>query len=364
MAGGKGFVKSSRRSFKVREFLVNFWIAEADPDFLVFVHTEFKASHHHLMANVFGILTAIVLAIAAFVAYQNKAAYATEITNFLVEKGKLEESQKRLKIAQDHYADTLAKRTGVDEEVVKLWGVESAQKKTNAELTQQIADKTAKSDSNKGKLDEIREKTAKIGDIQELASKMRSINTELEELAQSITGTEAKLANLTAQNNQSEKQADAMKKKFEIISSGQSLPTLKTQIRSIYPTWGFVTLACGNRGGVVTHSTLDVVRDGSTIAKLLVTAVETNSASASIIPDSVAQDVTLMVGDRVIPSVKAAPPVVLPKPVPVVIKLAPAPKPVDPAVPAIEPAADPAATPAADPAVTPPAADPAVTPAP
>ncbi len=98
-----------------------------------------------------------------------------------------------------------------------------------------------------------------------------------------------------------------MKKKFETISSGQSLPTLNTRIRSIYPTWGFVTLATGNAGGVVTNSTLDVVRDGSTIAKLLVTSVERNSASASIIPDSIAPDVTLMVGDRVIPAQTAAP---------------------------------------------------------
>jgi hypothetical protein len=33
------------------------------------------------MANVFGILTAIVLALAGFVAYQNKARYETEISN-------------------------------------------------------------------------------------------------------------------------------------------------------------------------------------------------------------------------------------------------------------------------------------------
>jgi len=50
---------------------------------------------------------------------------------------------------------------------------------------------------------------------------------------------------------------------------------------------------------------LDVVRDGATIAKLLVTSVESTSASASIIPDSIAQDITLMVGDRVVASSEA-----------------------------------------------------------
>ena len=174
---------------------------------------------------------------------------------------------------------------------------------------QKVENKTAKIAANKEKLDEIRDKTSKIGDIKELASKMRAINAELEELAQSISSTEAKLANLTAQNTETEgrsEQDDELT--TTIISSNQSLPTLNTRIRSIYPTWGFVTLAAGNDAGVVANSTLDVVRDGATIAKLLVTAVETSTASASIIPDSVSQDVTLMVGDRVVPAKKAEQP--------------------------------------------------------
>jgi len=81
---------------------------------------------------------------------------------------------------------------------------------------------------------------------------------------------------------------------------------LKTRIRSIYPNWGFVTLAAGNNAGVVANSSLDVVRDGETVAKLLVTAVESSSASASIVPDSLAPDVTLSVGDQVIPGQVAA----------------------------------------------------------
>jgi hypothetical protein len=258
------------------------------------------------MANVFGILTAIVLALAGFVAFKNKAAYENEISNTAQEKERLAASQLRFKTAQDSLAATIVTRTGVDAEVVKLTEDETAQKKTNADLKAQIEAKTATSASNKEKLDEIREKTSKIGDLKELASKMRTTNAELEELAQNISSNEAKLANLTAQNTQTEGQASAMRTKFETMSSGRSLPTLNTRIRSIYPTWGFVTLAAGNSSGVVTNSTLDVVRDGSTIARLLVTAVERNSASASIIPDSIAQDVTLMVGDRVIPGQKAA----------------------------------------------------------
>lgn len=259
------------------------------------------------MANVFGILTFIVLGLAGFVAYKNQEAYKLEISETATQKKHLAASQARFELAKDTLASTIATRTEVDAEVVTLTANEEAQKKVNDDLKTQIKDKTDKAAENKQKLDEIRDKTAKIGDLKELAEKMKKTNAELEELAQSITGTEAKLANLTAQNSQTEGQANAMKKRFEIFSSGQSLPTLNTRIRSIYPTWGFVTLASGNNGGVVANSTLHVVRDGAVIAKLLVSSVESNSASASIIPDSLGQDVTLMVGDRVVPAQKAGP---------------------------------------------------------
>ena len=258
------------------------------------------------MANVFGILTAIVLALAGFVAYKNKAAYENEISETATQHSNLATSQKRLKTAQDNLAATIDQRTEVDTEVVKLTEEEIAQKKINEDLQSQIDEKTQKTASNKEKLDEIREKTAAIGDLNELAGKMKAAKAELEELSQTITAAEANLANLTAQDETTKTEAAGMQSKFDTISQGRSLPTLNTRIRSIYPAWGFVTLAAGNNGGVVANSNLAVVRDGEPIAQLLVTSVESNSASASIVPDSVKEDVTLMVGDRVVPATPAA----------------------------------------------------------
>ncbi len=278
------------------------------------------------MANVFGIITAIILALAGFVAYKNKQSYTAEIAKtgnkqhqadqyqvglkanpldtkiptFENEKSNLGYSQGRLKRTQNDLASTHEKRLGVDADNVKLDGEKFADGK--AKLKEE---KTAKIAENKARLDDIREKTSKVGDINVLAFKLRGLRSEIEELANNIANHEAKLANLNGENTQAEAHIKTLKDKFETISQNRSLPTMKTQIRSIYPTWGFVTLASGNDAGVVTGSTLDVIRDGSSIAKLLVTAVERNSASASIMPDSIAQDVTLMVGDRVIPSQKA-----------------------------------------------------------
>ena len=257
------------------------------------------------MANVFGIITAIALALSAFIAYKNKAAYEGAITETQSRQSELANNQKKLKAQQATLVALPEERAGVEAEVEKLTASEAATKKANDGLKAQSETATAKIAANKQKLDAIREKTAKTGDLQELSSKMRTTNAELEELGQSITQSEAKLANLTAQNTAAEGNVAANKSKFDNYTNGQSLPSMKTTIRSIYPNWGFVTLAAGNGAGVVANSTLNVIRDEKVVARLLVTAVETNTASATIVPDSLSSDTTLAIGDQVVPGAKA-----------------------------------------------------------
>jgi cell division protein FtsB len=260
------------------------------------------------MANVFGILTAIALALSAFVAFKNQAAYEKDLSDTESRKEELTKSEARLAADKEVLAALPPEIEGVDAEVDKLTADEAAQKKVNDGLSKQVEEKTAKIAADKEKLDGIREKTAKIGNINELASKITQSSAEIEELKQSITGNEAKLANLTAQNASTESQITDTKGKFDDFAGGRSLASLNTRIRSIYPNWGFVTLASGNNAGVVTSSTLNVVRNDQVIAKLLVTAVEATTASASIVPDSMAADATLMVGDRVVPGLKETKP--------------------------------------------------------
>lgn len=260
------------------------------------------------MANLFGILTAIVLALAALVAFKNKEAFQAGVLETANQKELLAKSEKRLAAAKEVLAALPVERAGVDAEAEGLTTAEAAQAKANADLKAEVETTTTKIASNKEQLDGIRVKTEKTGNINELASKLRATNSELEELTQSISASEAKLANLTAQNSAVEGQIKEGKTKFEDFNSGRSLSSLRTRIRSIYPNWGFVTLASGNNAGVVSNSTLDVVRSGETIAKLLVTAVESSTSSASIVPDSLKADVTLMVGDQVVPGQKSTVP--------------------------------------------------------
>lgn len=261
------------------------------------------------MAKTFGILTALVLAFSAFVAFKNKAMYQESIDQTRTRKQELVKSEARLAAAEERMNVVLpADIAGLNSEVDQLTVDEAKQKKTNDDLTAKVETTTKQIADNKVKLDKAAEDTKNLGDVNTLAAKIKSMNAEIVDIQSETDSTSAKLANLTAQNASTEAQVNANKAKFERFANGESLPTVNTRIRAIYPNWGFVTLGSGNNVGIVTNSTLSVVRDGKEIAQLLVTAVESTTASASIVPDSLAADATLMVGDKVVPGVKSTKP--------------------------------------------------------
>lgn len=256
------------------------------------------------MANVFGIITAIILALSGWIAFKNQAAYENTLADTESQKTALTENQKKLKSKLAVLASKLD-QSEIEAEIEQLQSEETAAQKTNDDLKAQAEAMTAKIAANKTKLEGIREKTAKTGDLKALASRIRATSAELEELDQSIAGVEAKLANLAAQNTTAETRIGSAKTKLESYATGQSIASLKTSIRSIYSDWGFVTLTSGNNAGVMANSTLNVVRDDKVVAKLLVTAVESKIASATIVPDSLAAGDTLAIGDQVVAAVKA-----------------------------------------------------------
>lgn len=257
------------------------------------------------MANVFGIITAIILALSGWIAFKNQAAYENTLADTESQKTALTENQKKLKSKLAALSSITNDQSEIEAEIEQLQSEETAAQKANDDLKSQAEAMTAKIEANKTKLEEIREKVSKTGDLKALASRIRVTSAEIEELDQSIAGVEAKLANLAAQNTTAETRIGSAKTKLESYATGQSVPSLKTSIRSIYSDWGFVTLASGNNAGVMTNSTLNVVRNDKVVAKLLVTAVESKIASATIVPDSLAAGDALAIGDRVVAAVKA-----------------------------------------------------------
>ena len=255
------------------------------------------------MANVLGILTAIVLALSAFLALKNKGKYEEEISARQKAQSTLDATKTRLKKAQDNLASTEKQFADTEEEVAKLGRDIEEQKKVNTEqLVPEFQAKEKKVADSKVQLDEIRQKLEGSGDLETIGVKVRSTRAQIAELDQQLADSEAKITAAAGEATRLEGTIQAHRDLSARLASKQSSPNLKTSIRSIYPNWGFVTLSAGNNAGVVNSSSLDVVRGGQTIAKLQVTAVEGGTASASIVPDSVQADTVLMPGDSVVAS--------------------------------------------------------------
>jgi hypothetical protein len=257
------------------------------------------------MANVFAILSALALAAAAFLAMKNKEAYVKEIDARKSEEKRLATSTARLADLQQQFTKTETDRTSTEEATVGLREQESTQQKKNKAVEDDIASKKSETDSNATKIAEIEDKLKEIGNIEELVGKMKRTSDELEQLTSDIASNEAKLADLTAEKARTEGVIAAYRAKDGNYSNKRSFFTA-TRIGSIFPAYGFVTLPIGNSGGAVSGSSLDVVRDGEVVAKLRVSSVEAGRCAAEIVPDSLAQDTVLMVGDRVVPSSDAA----------------------------------------------------------
>lgn len=261
-----------------------------------------------MSSKIFGTLTLIALAVAAFIGLKNKTAYQNEITAREEIETTLGKTKERLAKAVKNRDETIAANDAVKEEIPKVQSEKDAQDKANEELAASKTAKTAEVEANKAKLEQAREKKDAIGNIEQLVSKMGGLINDSKSLDESVRTSETKLASLTAENSGVEARVEQQRSQIELRSKGESFPNLSTYISAVYPNWGFVTLGAGNTAGVITNSTLDVVRNDEVVAKLLVTAVERNTASASIIPDTVKADAQVAVGDIVVPGAKVTKP--------------------------------------------------------
>lgn len=252
------------------------------------------------MATLFGSLTALVLALSLWIGYKNKAEYVKQIELRQKEERRLDGNTKTFNTTSDELKETtenkeatIAKNTELTEEQEelseKVEGMESDIETKKSE----IADNKATIESNDDVMKELSTAETLIPELTATQKKIAQIKDDIE----TEKGNMARLQGI--KNNT----AETITVKREIVSlqtSGKSLPTLNTTIRSVFANWGFVILNAGNAQGVVPGSTLDVLRGGEIVGQLKVTAVEQNRASADVVTEDLAAGVNVRPGDRVV----------------------------------------------------------------
>jgi hypothetical protein len=253
------------------------------------------------MANtIIALISLLALALSSYMSLKNKTQYEKEITDRQAAESLLDKNKAHLKSLEGDLDETTKNRESVEKAVLDLKEQESAQKIKVAGIEKTKTDKQTKVDSQQKQISAVEDQLKDVGEISEIADKMRRLKEETDSLTSEKAAAESQLASLVSTKGSLDKTIEVARTHSQNFTSKQSFFSA-TSISSIFPTFGFVTLPIGGSAGVVPGSDLNVLREGSVIAKLRVRSVEAGRAAAEIIPDSVAADTTLAVGDRVVP---------------------------------------------------------------
>lgn len=262
------------------------------------------------MANIFAILTALVLVVSGALAFINKGedefgqqygrGYQGWIKKREAEDASLARAQGVLKEKKAELKATEEELASVSAEGAK-WKAEADVIVTANEESQSKADALeADAASKKAQVSEKTETFVGVGEVEEVIAKLKRTQDQLATLDREIDEGTAKRGGLEGDKRNTEASIDGLKGKISMRVSGKSDPKLRTHVRNVYRGLGFVTLAGGDNIGIVKDSRLDVIRDGEVIGQLQVTTVEASTAAADIVPDSLPPGGSVVAGDIVV----------------------------------------------------------------
>lgn len=252
------------------------------------------------MVNILGIFAFLLLGVSAYFAYQNQGAYKEQIAARQLEEKQLKAAQDKLVELKNQVVETEDSLAEKQSALAELEAKLVEQDELATKIEEAIEDQKLEVDAKKSELAEAEEATKDLGDADELIAEVKGVQLQNTSLEAEITTAKSKRNGIETNSEQVKQQIASTRSKISLYSSQSSSPNLNTSISQVYNHYGFVTLRGGDNAGIIKGSTLDVVRSGETIAKLLVTTVETGSAAADIIPDSLLADTRVHSGDKVI----------------------------------------------------------------
>lgn len=259
------------------------------------------------MPTLFGTLTALVLAISLWIGYKNQSEYKIQIGLRQVEEANYKREVATLKKRTEEWQATMDAK----EVLIAANGVLSEEIAVLEAKIIEIKSEIAQKESKKKQLEvEVAEATAifdKVGGVRTLIPKINGLRSDIATLTAAIEEGNATLSNLKQTKADTQATIAVNEERVEFETTGKSQPFLKTTIKTVYSTWGFVTLNGGEIQGVVPGSTLAVIRGEEVVAKLKVTTVEPNRSAADILRETLGAEVFLRPGDKVVAIATAMP---------------------------------------------------------
>lgn len=255
------------------------------------------------MTKVLFLLSAVVMAVACFFSYQNRAA-------FVVSRN-----------AKD------ANNVAINKELKALGGIRQELETVGGQ--RDTMEGEYKQEFERFEQGKIRFKTAQM-DNERTSSDLANSVTEIKELKERVpvfpqgvtleTASEdiAKFKQVVAENElKAEKlkedtvarekdlkkeisEQDEVTKRLEERRRMFQRNSLVANVIAVNNDWGFVVIGSGRSQGITTDTRLIITRGNQTVCKLSIVSVESNKTVANIIQKTLQRGVTVAPGDRVI----------------------------------------------------------------
>lgn len=255
------------------------------------------------MTKVLFILSAVVMLVATFFAYQNGRAFAEVRHNAISTNVKLQGELTAAKAIVDKVTRTANDVEGVKQEIdveaekVKAQKLKIAQADNDTKRAQEDLD-----DRNK-KLEELKLKLAKlpkgvkpetlVEDINNIKKTIAELQAKAEEKKKEVASEEAKA-------DEARKGLDDIIRKIEDRKKSFERNGLMAQVVAVNRDWGFVVVDAGQSKGITEATKLLVTRGTQTVGKLSIVSVQGERTIANILPDTLAEGMSIAPGDRVI----------------------------------------------------------------
>lgn len=258
------------------------------------------------MTKVLFILSAVVILVAGFFAYNNGREFSdvrkrvAEVNNSILLEKKNEEKLLGPQGSVLKVKSAIASTQGdfdIEAEKLKaqknkLANAESEIKTTRDELAAKEQKKKELEDQLKGLPQGMKPETL-AEDIAKLRKEKLDLEAQAELQKKKVTEEEDKIAGIQKRLDDVEHKIDDRRKNFEHNS-------LTSRVVAVNYDWGFVIIDAGKETGLTEQTKLIVTRGARTVGKVSVMSVEGKNSMAAIVPDAVVNGQTIMPGDHVI----------------------------------------------------------------
>lgn len=139
-----------------------------------------------------------------------------------------------------------------------------------------------------------------LGEIEEIERKMENLRTSIATVTEDVTNVSNLRMVARAKRDETQSEIDARVTEDKNRKAAIITKDINSRVKAAYNDWGFVVIDAGDADGIVLNATLDIVRQGKPICKVLVTDLEPTQSSANIIRSSLMPGQSVQVGDSVI----------------------------------------------------------------